>query len=105
MAGVYDFADDDGVPRFTAEHLRLADPKECDRLAVRMIAGDIVVRNPTLAEDVIDARRGRVVPHSYHTDGQWIWSASAAYYLAEDQLAPHPDLLEHLRRMEQGASE
>lgn len=101
--GVYDFADADGVPRFTDDHVRLPDPAECDRLAARMIAGDVVVRSDTAAEDVIDPGRGRVVPQDHRTDGEWIWRASAAYYLAEYQLAPHPDLLGHLRRMERGA--
>jgi hypothetical protein len=102
-AGVYDFADDAGVPRFAADHPRLPDPAECDRLAARMIAGEVVVRDPARAEDVIDPGRGRIVPEDFHTDGEWIWRASAAYYLAEYQLAPHQDLLEHLRRMERGA--
>ena len=101
--GVYDFADPDGVPRFSAEHVRLPDPAECDRLAARMMSGDIVVSSPAAAEDVIDPARGRVVPQDHRTDGEWIWRESAAYYLAEYQLAPHPDLLAHLRRMERGA--
>ena len=102
-SGVYDFADEDGVPRFAAEHVRLPDPAECDRLAARMIAGDVVVRGAASSEDVIDPGRGRIVPEDHRTDGEWIWRSSAAYYLAEYQLAPHPDLLEHLRRMERGA--
>ena len=101
--GVYDFADDDGVPRFGADHVRLPDPAECDRLAARMMSGTAVVSSPAAAEDVIDPDRGRVVPQEHRTDGEWIWRASAAYYLAEYQLAPHPDLLAHLRRMERGA--
>jgi hypothetical protein len=40
---------------------------------------------------------------SYHTDGQWIWRLSTAYYLAEYGIAPHRDLLAHLRAMERGA--
>ncbi|WP_194908035.1 hypothetical protein [Catenulispora rubra] len=101
--GVYDFADDDGVPRFSADHVRLPDRAECDRLAARMMSGDVVVSNVAAAEDVIDPDRGHIVPQEHRTDGEWIWRASAAYYLAEYQLAPHPDLLAHLRRMERGA--
>lgn len=103
-SGVYDFADADGVPRFDTDHVRLPDADECDRLAVRMMAGDVVVRGAAPAGDVIDPRHGRV-PQDHRTDGEWIWRTSTAYYLAEYQLAPHPDLLGHLRRMERGADD
>jgi hypothetical protein len=102
-ATVHDLVDAGGQPRFAADHPRLPDPAECDRLAARMQAGDIVVGTDALAVDAVDPGRGRIVPLSYRTDGQWIWRMASAYYLAEYQLAPEPGLLEHLRSMERGA--
>ena len=102
-ATVHDLVDPAGQPRFAADHPRLPDPAECDRLAARMQAGDIIVDTSARALDAVDPNRGRVVPLSYHTDGQWIWRLASAYYLAEYQLAPEPALLEHLRSMERGA--
>ncbi|MGC7093258.1 TNT domain-containing protein [Amycolatopsis lurida] len=37
------------------------------------------------------------VPERYHTDGRWIWHASAAHYLRKHGTPPDPELVEHIR--------
>jgi hypothetical protein len=49
--------------------------------------------------DRLDPNGQQSVPVAFHTDGTWIWPAAVNYYLREHDIAPEPDLVEHLRRM------
>src|SRR5262249_12672004 len=43
---------------------------------------------------------GQTVPNTFRTDGRWIWSDAAAYYLHRYGLAPDPGLLAYIRERE-----
>jgi hypothetical protein len=47
--------------------------------------------------DVLDPRRGEIVPVGLRGDGRWIWSEAAGYYLVEHGIAPEPELLAAIR--------
>ncbi|GAB1508616.1 TNT domain-containing protein [Actinophytocola sp. KF-1] len=49
--------------------------------------------------DRLDPNGQQSVPVAFHTDGTWIWPAAVNYYLREHDIAPEPDLVEHIRRM------
>jgi nicrotizing toxin Mtb-like protein len=48
--------------------------------------------------DRLDAEAPSSVPVAFHTDGTWIWPAAVGYYLRLHDIAPEPDLVEHIRR-------
>jgi hypothetical protein len=39
-----------------------------------------------------------VIPLHIHTDGEWVWPESLAYFADRYGFAPDPELLEHIRR-------
>jgi len=48
-------------------------------------------------DDVLNpAARGRV-PVNFRTDGVWVWSDAAHYYVYKHGVSPDPGLLEHIR--------
>lgn len=49
--------------------------------------------------DRLDPNGQQSVPVAFHTDGTWIWPAAVNYFLREHDIAPEPDLVEHIRRM------
>jgi len=49
--------------------------------------------------DRLDPNGQQSVPVAFHTDGTWIWPAAVNYFLREHDVAPEPDLVEHIRRM------
>lgn len=49
--------------------------------------------------DRLDPNGQQSVPIAFHTDGTWIWPAAVNYFLREHDIAPEPDLVEHIRRM------
>ena len=49
--------------------------------------------------DVLDPRRGDVVPMSYRTDGTWVWTETVTYYLETYGLSPDVDLLTHIQAL------
>jgi hypothetical protein len=49
--------------------------------------------------DRLDPNGQQSVPIAFHTDGTWIWPAAVNYFLREHDVAPEPDLVEHIRRM------
>ena len=40
----------------------------------------------------------RDVPTTFHTDGAWVWPGAVGYYLRHHDIAPEPDLVDHVRR-------
>ncbi|MFC7548796.1 hypothetical protein [Plantactinospora sp. GCM10030261] len=48
--------------------------------------------------DPFDPRRPEVVPLDFHTDGEWVWSESLAYFAERYGIGPEPELLAHLAR-------
>lgn len=97
IATVFDHVDEEGTPSFDPDHGRLADPDERERLVAYLAAGAPLLVTTALADDLLDPDRGAVVPMSFRTDGTWIWSDAATYYLDEHGVEPDADLLAHLR--------
>ncbi|BCJ52711.1 hypothetical protein Asp14428_41860 [Actinoplanes sp. NBRC 14428] len=73
------------------------DPAERPRVLACLRAGTPIVTTTRLAPDDVEPGRGRIVPMNYRTDGRWVWSDSAAYYLRTYGLAPDPGLLADFR--------
>jgi hypothetical protein len=48
-------------------------------------------------EDPWDPARPAVVPLSVHTDGEWVWSESEAYFAERYGIPPDPRLVAHIR--------
>ncbi|GID28816.1 hypothetical protein [Paractinoplanes brasiliensis] len=80
---------------FAAGHPRLG-AGERERVAGYLEAGAAVLGTEGRLPDVVEPGRGEVVPMSYRTDGQWLWTESVGYYLRAYGLAPEPDLLAHV---------
>jgi hypothetical protein len=97
VAPVYDGVDKAGRPRFDAARPRLPDSADRERLLALLRSGVPVEVTYVRAVDVVDPARGQVVPMTYRTDGEWVWSEATPYYLAEHGLVPHTDLIEYLR--------
>lgn len=96
VARVFDtFAPDSG-PGFEPTHPRL-DEAERERVAGYLDAGVPLLITPDLAPDVLDPERPEVVPAVVRTDGRWIWTDAAGYYLRGYGLAPDAGLLEAIR--------
>lgn len=47
--------------------------------------------------DLVEPQRGAVVPMNHRTDGRWVWTDAAAYYLRTHGLAPDAGLLADIR--------
>jgi hypothetical protein len=95
VAWVFDGTDPDGLPLVRRGPL---DPAERDAIANYLQNAPMLTAPGQPGPDQLDLRRGAVVPQTWHTDGQWIWSGSVIYYLHVHALSPQPELLEHLRR-------
>jgi hypothetical protein len=48
-------------------------------------------------EDPWDPDRPAVVPVSIHTDGEWVWSESEAYFAERYGIPPDPEFLAHIK--------
>ncbi len=71
---------------------------EAARLAVYLSSGQPLLITTACLSDVVTPARGAVVPMNFRTDGHWIWSDAAVYYLQHYGLAPDADLIAHIRR-------
>jgi hypothetical protein len=85
-----------GVGSMRPGHPRIGSP-ERERLLLYLSAGEPLLATPALDADVVAPGLGDVVPGSFRTDGYWIWSDAAGYYLQRHGLAPDPGLLAHIR--------
>jgi hypothetical protein len=95
LAVVFDPSDQDGPP-ITAGH-PVVDAPEVSRLAAYLSSGQPLMITTARKNDVVTPARGAVVPMNYRTDGHWIWSDAAVYYLEQYGLAPEADLVAHIR--------
>ncbi|MCX4745827.1 hypothetical protein OG455_09870 [Kitasatospora sp. NBC_01287] len=102
LAAVFDKVDPVTGPAFERDHPRLADGPERAVVADYLRSGPHVLMTPMLMDDVLDPERRGVVPMSYRTDGEWIWTDTIAYYLDEYGLAPESGLLAHIRAQGEG---
>ncbi|GAA1991480.1 hypothetical protein [Amycolatopsis minnesotensis] len=97
VARVFDRIDPDRGPLFDDDHARISDPGERARVLVYLRAGEPLMSTDAALVDVVEPRRGQVVPTSYRTDGVWLWPDAVTYYLEQYGLAPDEGLLEHIR--------
>ena len=95
IAMIYDAHDESGTATFGAERERLGEQRERERLAEYLRSGRLVLSTTGRDQDRLDPARGRVVPISFRTDGEWVWSEALAYYVAEYGIAPEGALRDH----------
>jgi hypothetical protein len=96
IARVFDYAKPDTGPGFHPEHRVVTDAAEVDRLLEYLTSGSSVLHTTARSHDVIDSAAGQVVPTSFRTDGEWIWTDTVAYYLEQHGLAPDEELAAHI---------
>ncbi|MFG2914747.1 hypothetical protein ACGF0D_17880 [Kitasatospora sp. NPDC048298] len=97
LAAVFDLVDPVSGPGFSPDRPLVRDSAQRAALLGYLRSGAEVLVTPMLMDDVFDGSRRGAVPMGYRTDGEWIWTDTVAYYLAEYDLAPEPGLLAHLR--------
>jgi hypothetical protein len=95
-ARLFDGDDQSGRPAFAPDHPRITDPGTRQLVLGYLSAGKLVETGHPNQDDVLDPAQADAVPGGFKTDGEWIWPASAAYYLERYHLAPDPGLLEHI---------
>jgi hypothetical protein len=96
VARVFDFADPVAGPGFTPDHLVVTDEAERERLLTYLRGGHAVLTTTATMEDILDPEAGPVVPTSFRTDGEWIWTDTVEYYLSRHGLAPDAELSRHI---------
>ncbi|OLF17642.1 hypothetical protein [Actinophytocola xanthii] len=93
VARVFDGAGAGG-PWFAPDHELVVDPAERARLLDFLGGGELVLAADSLGTDIVTGAAA-AVPASLRSDGRWVWSDAAGYYLDRHQLAPDPGLAEH----------
>src|SRR6266542_3876981 len=97
IASVFDDVDPETGPLFTDSHPRMEDAEETEQVIEYLNAGEPLLVSTAAMDDVVDRSRRNVVPMNFRTDGTWIWTDTTTYYLARHNLAPDPELLDHIR--------
>jgi hypothetical protein len=83
-----------------AINLTPLDEPELTLLATYLSGGEPLLITTARTYDVIAPALGAVVPTNFRTDGRWIWNDATVYYLTHYGLAPEPDLVAHIRRLD-----
>jgi hypothetical protein len=96
IARVFDFAKPDTGPGFHPGHRVVTDSAERDRMLQYLTSGALVLHTTARTRDVLSPAVGQVVPTSFRTDGEWIWTDTVAYYLEEHGMAPDEELAAHI---------
>jgi hypothetical protein len=96
IARVFDFAKPDTGPGFHPGHRVVTDTAERDRLLHYLTSGTLVLHSTARTQDVLDPEAGQVVPTSFRTDGEWVWTDTVAYYLEQHGMAPDEELAAHI---------
>ena len=96
VAQVFDFADPITGPGFAPDHPLIDDPAERSLLLDYLRGGHPVLTTTETMTDILDPQAGDVVPTSFRTDGEWIWTETVQYYLDRHGLAPDARLSEHI---------
>lgn len=96
IARVFDFAKPDTGPGFHPGHRVVTDADERDRLLRYLTSGTTVLHTTARTQDVLSPEAGQVVPTSFRTDGEWIWTDTVAYYLEEHGMAPDEELAAYI---------
>ncbi len=96
VARVFDFADPVTGPGFAPDHPVVDDLDERGKLLDYLRGGHPVLTTTATMNDILDPQAGDVVPTSFRTDGEWIWTDTVQYYLHHHGLAPDADLTAHI---------
>jgi hypothetical protein len=96
IARVFDFARPDTGPGFDPGHRVVTDSGERDQMLRYLTSGTTVLHTTARTRDVISPEAGQIVPSSFRTDGEWIWTDTVAYYLEQHGLAPDEELAAHI---------
>jgi hypothetical protein len=96
VAAIFDEVDSETGPHFDTDHPRLA-KDEADKVAKYLYSGEPLLVTTERMDDVVDPALTYSVPMSFRTDGTWIWTEAAAYYVERHLLEPDAGLLAHLR--------
>jgi hypothetical protein len=99
LAKVFDFADPESGPGFAPDHAVIDDPAERERVLEYLRGGVPALMTTAAMDDILDPDAGAVVPMSFRTDGEWIWTDSVVYYLSRHGLAPDAQLAAHIDEM------
>ncbi|GAB3466955.1 hypothetical protein [Actinophytocola sediminis] len=94
VARTFDGASPDGGPWFDPGHELVVDAEECQRLLDFLAGGEVVLAAEVRLPDLLTGTAG-AVPTDLRSDGTWVWSAAARYYLDRHRLAPDADLAAH----------
>jgi hypothetical protein len=96
VAAIFDEVDPETGPQFAPDHPRLAGD-EADKIAKYLYSGEPLLVTTERMDDVVDPALTYSVPMTFRTDGTWIWTEAAAYYVERHLLEPDIGLLAHLR--------
>jgi hypothetical protein len=96
IARVFDFAEPGTGPSFHPAHRVVTDESERERVVTYLASGTPVLYLAARARDVVNPASGQVVPTSFRTDGEWIWTDTVTYYLEQYGLAPDEELAAHI---------
>ncbi|GAA1416796.1 hypothetical protein GCM10009662_67910 [Catellatospora coxensis] len=96
IARAFDVVDPVTGPGFDPGHERLAGT-ERDAVLRYLEDAPVLLSSTERMADVVDPVRGEVVPLDQRTDGAWVWTDCARYYLARHGLAPDPEFLAAIR--------
>jgi hypothetical protein len=100
IARLFDGISADGVPYFDAQHPRIDDEDEREKVGRFLGSAPFVLRTTGRDVDYLDPDRPRVVGMSFRTDGRWIWSDALGYYVTAHGLAPEQEFVDHIRSHE-----
>lgn len=91
---VYDGLDGDGKPVVNRPPLS---PAERERVLGYLTNAPVVLAARSFDVDAFAPEREPEVPLNFRTDASWVWPGSVVYYLREHNIAPDPDLVNHIR--------
>ncbi|MBF6085358.1 hypothetical protein [Nocardia cyriacigeorgica] len=103
IARLFDGPDKTGLPDFSTRRI-VQDEDERSKIKQFLTGGVLILRTSGRSADALAPEKKRAVPMSYATDGVWIWSRAAAYYLDNHGIAPEEDFLAHILRCNYSAS-
>ncbi|GAA4234961.1 hypothetical protein GCM10022254_41100 [Actinomadura meridiana] len=72
-------------------------PQERDAALRYLHEGTVVYDSRRQYVDGFSPDKPQNVPDTYQTDGTWIWLGGVAHHLEHHNIAPEPDLLQHIR--------
>jgi hypothetical protein len=100
VARVFDSYDPVLGGQFTVDHPVLSAGDELAQVLSYLEAGVVLLATTAREPDVFDEEAGPVVPMTFRTDGRWIWTDAAAYYLRTYALSPDVEMLASMKARE-----